>query len=163
MLSTLLVYIQDDPRKDKSTGKIDKIDVKLLTRTIQTNYLGAYSLSQKIINLQEDNEFLRIINISSGMGRLSEISEYAYAYSVSKLLLNTLTIAYSNVFSVIPKDFAIASICPGWVKTDMGTEDGMVDSKVAAEYICSIIDKKKEDINGRFLRYEEELDWQKKM
>ncbi|WP_315984458.1 SDR family NAD(P)-dependent oxidoreductase [Listeria booriae] len=153
----------DNPRKDKNLSRIDNIEVEVITKTIQTNYFGALSLTKAIINTQLNKDYLRIINISSGMGRLSEIKEYAYAYSVSKLLLNTMTIAYSNIFSEIPKDFAMVSICPGWVKTDMGTQKGLINTDTAAKYICSVIEREKADINGKFLRYGEELDWYKKV
>ena len=44
------------------------------------------------------------------------------AYRVSKLALNVLCETLSRDLADDPRDLVINACCPGWVKTDMGTE-----------------------------------------
>ncbi|RYO28231.1 hypothetical protein AA0113_g3479 [Alternaria arborescens] len=44
------------------------------------------------------------------------------AYKVSKAALNMLTVQWAE--SLEKDGFTVLAICPGWVKTDMGTEAG---------------------------------------
>jgi NAD(P)-dependent dehydrogenase (short-subunit alcohol dehydrogenase family) len=62
----------------------------------------------------------RIINISSGGGSMTDpVGGWSPVYCISKSTLNAITrhLAYSLSQSGI----SVNSLCPGWVKTDMGT------------------------------------------
>ncbi len=162
LINNAAVYL-DDPRK-QSIEHIQNIRLDTLQKTFNINYFSSLELI-KIFYEQfrkEGKKFGRIVNISSGMGRLSEINNISYAYSTSKLLLNTTTIAYSKIFSELEEDIGIASICPGWLKTDMGTENGIVTPEAAAIYIIDSLQLSKSEFNGKFLRYGETLSWSKK-
>lgn len=64
------------------------------------------------------NSEARIINISSGMGQLSEMGGLFPAYRISKTALNAVTKTLADELK--PKNISINSVCPGWVRTDMG-------------------------------------------
>ena len=60
----------------------------------------------------------RIVNVSSGMGQLSEMEGKSPAYRISKTALNALTrilAAETQGYNIL-----VNSVCPGWVRTDMG-------------------------------------------
>lgn len=159
MINNAGVYL-DDPRI--GYGDIMALEQDILEYTLKVNYLGSFALIQNIVPSMIEQGYGRVLNISSGMGRLNEFNEYSYAYRTSKLLLNTLSISYSKVFREMQKDIAIASVCPGWLKTDMGTEQGLLDPDIVAKNIVKILNKDKEEINGKFIRGEIELDWYRK-
>lgn len=156
------VYL-DDPRKDV-TKDINTIELNTILETYNVNFLSSFELVRVFYEqfLSNNRTFGRIINISSGMGRLSELNDKSFAYSSSKLLLNSVTIAYSKIFSTMCEDIGIASVCPGWVRTDMGTAQGVITPDKAADYIVSTINLSKKDFNGKFLRYGENLKWSEK-
>jgi NAD(P)-dependent dehydrogenase (short-subunit alcohol dehydrogenase family) len=58
----------------------------------------------------------RIVNVSSGAGQLEDMTGGYPAYRISKSGLNALTriLAYEESW------VSVNSICPGWVRTDMG-------------------------------------------
>lgn len=165
LINNAAVYI-DDPRKQsiKSINNIQNITLDTIQETFNVNYFSPLELIKIFYEgfQKEEKKFGRIINISSGMGRLDEINTESYAYSSSKLLLNTTTIVYSKIFSELKEDIAIASICPGWLKTDMGTKNGLINPEIAAEYILESLQLTKSEFNGKFLRYGENLDWSTK-
>lgn len=86
--------------------------------TLDTNLFGPLLLAQALVPLMKKNRYGRIVNLSSGMGQLSDMGTGSPAYRVSKTALNALT----GVLAAELKGSGILvnSMCPGWVKTDMG-------------------------------------------
>lgn len=150
------VYL-DDPRKQKFN--IQDLTYNILNKTINVNFYAAFIFIQKLLPIQINNGYGRIINISSGMGRLSEFDEHSYAYRLSKLMINSLSISYGKILNDIDVDVSIMSVCPGWIRTDMGTENAPESAEDAAEYISSLIGKNKKETNGLFLRKGKILSW----
>jgi NAD(P)-dependent dehydrogenase (short-subunit alcohol dehydrogenase family) len=74
------------------------------------------------------SEMGRIVNLSSELGSLAELSNpespYAgfisFAYPASKVSLNALTVLLAK--ELRGSGVKVNSADPGWVKTDMGTE-----------------------------------------
>ena len=159
LINNAAVYI-DDYRK--GYGNLDNLTINDLKKTLAINYFSPFVCIQATLPKMLDSGYGRIINISSGMGRLNQFDEAAYAYKISKLMINTLTISFSKLLAKKPVDVAVTSVCPGWIKTDMGTLNGIIDAEDAAIEIKKIISKKKNEINGRFYRNGEELDFLKK-
>ena len=153
------VYL-DDPRV-KDCNIMD-LNYDNLSKTINVNYYAPFIITQKIIVRQLEKGYGRIINVSSGMGRNSEFDCYSYAYRVSKLMLNSLTASYSRLLEKCDSDVAIMSVCPGWIRTDMGTESAPDTPEKSAKYIASLYKKSKCDTNGMFLRNGQVLSWMKK-
>ncbi|WP_442949606.1 SDR family NAD(P)-dependent oxidoreductase [Nostoc sp.] len=60
----------------------------------------------------------RVINVSSGYGALEGKSYDVPSYCLSKLALNGATIMLAQALQ--SKGIVVNSICPGWVRTDMG-------------------------------------------
>ena len=89
-----------------------------LRRTMETNLLGPIRLIQAAAPLMREQEYGRIVNISSRAGQLSDMGSGYPAYRMSKAALNALTrIAASELGG---GDIKVDSMCPGWVRTDMG-------------------------------------------
>lgn len=97
-----------------------------LQNTIETNAYGPLLLSQACIPLMKANGYGRIVNISSTLGALSDIAnpESPYtgvdspAYRISKTLLNAMTVLLAK--ELRGSNILVNSVCPGWVRTDMG-------------------------------------------
>jgi NAD(P)-dependent dehydrogenase (short-subunit alcohol dehydrogenase family) len=97
-----------------------------LQNTIETNAYGPLLLSKACIPLMKANGYGRIVNISSTLGALSDIAnpESPYtgvdspAYRISKTLLNAMTVLLAK--ELRGSNILVNSVCPGWVRTDMG-------------------------------------------
>jgi len=87
-------------------------------QTLDTNVFGPLLLSQALVPIMKRSRYGRIVNISSGQGQLLEMGAGTPAYRISKTALNALT----RVLAAELKGSGILvnSMCPGWVKTDMG-------------------------------------------
>jgi NAD(P)-dependent dehydrogenase (short-subunit alcohol dehydrogenase family) len=86
---------------------------------LDTNLLGAWRLASACVPLLRRSPRGRIVNVSSGMGRLSDMGGGAAAYRVSKTALNALTRVLAG--ELAGDGIKVNSACPGWVRTDMGT------------------------------------------
>ena len=85
---------------------------------LETNVLGPLALIQALLPLMQRHGYGRIVNVSSGMGQLSDMGTGSPAYRVSKTALNAVT----RIVAAETKGTGILvnSMCPGWVRTDMG-------------------------------------------
>lgn len=91
---------------------------EVLETAMQINTYGVIRMVQACLPLLEKSQDGRIINLSSGMGKLDSLTTTAPGYCLSKLALNGATILLSQ--SLEPKGIAVNAMGPGWVKTDMG-------------------------------------------
>jgi NAD(P)-dependent dehydrogenase (short-subunit alcohol dehydrogenase family) len=103
-----------------------ELSVNSLQSTLETNTLGPLLLCQASVPLMKANHYGRIVNMSSTMGSLDEITnpDLRYlqfpcpGYRLSKTLLNAITVLlarelrYSNIL--------VNSACPGLVNTEIG-------------------------------------------
>ncbi len=86
--------------------------------TLETNFYGALRMCQALVPLMQRNHYGRVVNLSSGLGQLDDMGDGTPAYRVSKTALNALT---RMVASAVEGDnILVNSMCPGWVRTDMG-------------------------------------------
>jgi len=100
-----------------------KAKIETLRETLETNVYGALRVTRALRPLlPEAGDGARVINVSSAMGQLSDMNGGYAGYRISKTALNALT----RIFADELKDTAIRvnSICPGWVRTDMGGPQG---------------------------------------
>jgi NAD(P)-dependent dehydrogenase (short-subunit alcohol dehydrogenase family) len=92
-------------------------DLALVEETLATNLFGAWALSHRSLSLLRRSGDGRIINVSSGMGQLSDMGGGSPGYRLSKAGLNALT---RMLASELAGQVSVNSVCPGWVRTDMG-------------------------------------------
>ena len=92
------------------------IDIDEVHRVLETNLFGAWRLAQAVLPLLRESDDPRIVNVSSGMGQLTDMGGGTSAYRVSKAALNALT----RILAAEEPRIRVNSICPGWVRTDMG-------------------------------------------
>ena len=83
---------------------------------LETNLFGAWRLTQAVVPLLRSSDDARIVNVSSGAGQLNDMNGGYPSYRISKSGLNALTRILANEETGIRAN----SVCPGWVRTDMG-------------------------------------------
>lgn len=94
------------------------VSKKAVQEHLDVNFIGPLLISQAFIPLLEKSKEGRIINFSSQMGRLNGMGGGSAAYRFSKTAINSLTLVMAA--DVAAKNIKVNSMCPGWVKTDMG-------------------------------------------
>lgn len=91
--------------------------VSAVAEAINNNALSAYRMIQHALPRMNSNGWGRIVNISSGMGQLTDMGGGDVGYRISKTAMNAITrVAAAEA----GPNVKVNSICPGWVRTDMG-------------------------------------------
>ena len=124
-------------------------------RTMETNLFGAWRLTQALIPLLRESPRARIVNVSSGAGQLSDMNGGYPGYRLSKAALNALTRVLSNEEPGI----LVNSMCPGWVRTDMGgagAPRSVEEGSDTAVWLATLPD---DAPTGGFFRNREPIPW----
>jgi NAD(P)-dependent dehydrogenase (short-subunit alcohol dehydrogenase family) len=133
-----------------------KISDDILRETFETNTLGSLRVTRAFLALLTNSEAPRVINVSSGGGQLTGGADgWAPAYCISKTALNGVTV---QLAAALPK-FAVNSVCPGWVRTEMGGENASRSVEEGADTIVWLASEAPQDLTGKFLRDRKEIPW----
>src|SRR5438094_5292060 len=132
------------------------ITPEIFETTMRTNTLGALLVSQALVAFLKKSDTPRIVNVSSGGGQLTDGADgWAPAYCISKTALNGVTV---QLAAALPK-FAINSVCPGWVRTDMGGQNATRSVEQGADTIVWLVADAPQKITSKFLRDRKEIPW----
>jgi NAD(P)-dependent dehydrogenase (short-subunit alcohol dehydrogenase family) len=134
-----------------------KTDAAVLEDTFRTNVVGAILASQEFLRYLKKCPDSRIINVSSGSGSLSKMAAYAPAYSISKAALNAATRQLSAALQA--DGIAVNSVCPGWVRTEMGGPGAPRSVEQGAEGIVWLAMDAPQELTGHFVRDRETIAW----
>ena len=131
-------------------------DPEIILEAFQNNTLSAYHMIRMALPLMQKEGYGRIVNVSSGMGGLTEMGGGYPAYRISKAAMNAIT---RFVSQEVGGDIKINSVCPGWVKTDMGggSASREIDEGVAGIVWAATLEN--DGPNGGFFRDGKSILW----
>jgi NAD(P)-dependent dehydrogenase (short-subunit alcohol dehydrogenase family) len=99
----------------------------------------------------------RVIDVSSGGGQLTGGADgWSPAYCISKTALNGVT---SQLAPPHCRSFAVNSVCPGWVRTDMGGQGATRSVEEGADTIVWLATDAPQELTGKFFRDRKEIPW----
>jgi NAD(P)-dependent dehydrogenase (short-subunit alcohol dehydrogenase family) len=120
--------------------------------TLAVNVLAPLRIAQAFLPHLKRGERPRLMTISSGMGSMSYASSDHLAYRASKAAVNKVTQGLATDLRRF--GIAVASIHPGWVRTDMGGRGADIEAAESAKGILDIAEKLDLAGTGKFLRYD---------
>ncbi len=158
-VETLDGLINNAAINDDRDGKsVLDTDLGRLRQTLETNTFGPLYLTQKLAPLlAKAADGGRVVNLSSGLGQLSEMEDSYPAYSISKTALNAVT---RQLASALKKQkVAVNTVCPGWVKTDMGGDAAPRTVAQGADTPVWLVTEASAELTGEFLRDRKSIPW----
>lgn len=143
------IYIQEDNHLS--------LDEDIMKKTFEINTHAPYRLMKGLLPLMFKHGYGRIVNVSSGLGSFEGCSLSCPAYCVSKVSLNMLTKLFSK--DTEGTNVKINSICPGWVRTDMGGPNAprTIEQGISGMLWAATLDEN--GPNGGFFRDAKAIDW----
>ena len=129
------------------------MDYALWQNVLDTNTFAPLKMAETFIENVATSEQKKIVNISSTVGSLTEMSVSGLAYASSKSALNRVMTIVAD--ELRERGVIVALFCPGYVKTRMdawgqaGVE--IVDSVTA---LRELIERLTLDDTGSFTRYD---------
>ena len=101
----------------------------------------------------------RLVFLSSKMGSIAEnTGGSTYVYRSSKSALNQ--VVKSLAIDLAPRGLHVAALHPGWVRTDMGGPNALIDTATSVHGLLRVIDHLDAAGSGRFYNYDgQQIPW----
>jgi len=130
-------------------------DLDEVHQTFETNLFGPWRMCQAFLPMMKEKGYGRIVNVSSGAGAFAGMGEGTPGYSASKAALNVLSVKLGKEFT--GTDILINSVCPGWVRTDMGGMNATRSPEEGADGIVWLAELPTGGPTGKFFRDRKEI------
>ncbi|WP_026123618.1 SDR family oxidoreductase [Nocardiopsis chromatogenes] len=105
-------------------------DLEVVRSVVETNVIGVIRVTNALLPLLRRSRAPRIVNISSGVGSLTnqstpgaETGPIAVAYAPSKTFLNAVTVQYAKELQ--GSGILVNACCPGFTATDLNGHRGV--------------------------------------
>jgi len=129
----------------------------LVNQTFLTNTVGPLRMIQATVPGMRERGYGRIVNLSSGAGQLAEMGGGFPAYRLSKSAVNALTRITAAELGA--HEIKINSVCPGWVRTDMGGPHATRTVEHGAETAVWLATLPEDGPTGGFFRDMKPIPW----
>lgn len=149
------IFCEPMDEHDFSRGSVFNADIDHIRASLETNTFGALRVAQALIPLMKGQG--RVVNLSSGMGQLSEMNGGWPGYRLSKTGLNAITRILADELK--NTQVKVNSVCPGWVKTDMGGAHAERSVEQGAETIVWAATLPDDGPSGGFFRDKQAIAW----
>jgi len=146
--------------KNSSAAKFPSVfhsSIDTIREAMETNVYGSLLMIQAMVPLMKKNKYGRIVNLSSGMGQLTHMNGGCPGYRISKTSINALTRIVSEELK--DTNILVNSMCPGWVKTEMGGPNATRSLAEGAETAIFLSTLPDDGPTGKFFRDKKEFDW----
>lgn len=134
-----------------------ELPVDTLRTTLETNLYGALRVTQALVPLLRASAAGRIVNLSSGLGQLCEMSAGAPAYRISKTALNVITRVLAAELADTP--IKVNAVCPGWCRTDLGGSEAPRSAEEGIDSVIWLATLPADGPSGGFFRDRAAIPW----
>ena len=128
-----------------------------LRDTFVTNVIGPVLLTQALLPLLEAGKPSRVINVSSRLGSVAEMTDGWPGYGISKAALNAAT--RKLALALEPRGISVNAASPGWVRTDMGGEGANLSVEQGGRNIVRLVTDVPHSLTNHFLQENGEIPW----
>ena len=120
---------------------------------MQVNAIAPLLLTQVLIDNFSRGGGKKLIYITSKMGSIEDNQGGgSYVYRSSKSALNA--VVKSIAVDLGREGFSAAVLHPGWVQTDMGGVNALIDTQTSVSGMLSVIDNLDANNTGSFFNYD---------
>jgi len=125
-------------------------------QVIRVNAIAPMLLTQLIIGSLRQGTDKKLVYVTSKMGSIDDNKGGgSYIYRSSKTALNSVVKSLS--VDLASEGFSVAVVHPGWVRTDMGGPNGLIDVQTSVGGMLAVIDGLSPDNAGEFFNYDGSL------
>ena len=117
------------------------------------NTIAPLLITQKILKNLRLGKDKKLVFISSKVGSIEDNTEGGmYIYRTSKTALNQVIKSLS--IDLKEENFIVVALHPGWVQTDMGGPNALIDTKTSVKGMTEAIDNLTSKNSGKFYNYD---------
>ncbi|GAA2284475.1 SDR family NAD(P)-dependent oxidoreductase [Streptomyces atrovirens] len=138
------------------TDSFFELDEATWREALDVNLTGAFHTCQVFVPAMARRGWGRVVNVSSGLGAMTDNVPSPAAYGVSKAALNALTLVVSSAAGPAVK---VNAVCPGWVRTDMGGSWAPTGVEKGADTVTWLATLPDSGPTGGFFRNRRRIPW----
>ena len=144
---------------DPSPSQLVDIDYKAWENFISVNVMSPLMVCATFSDHVAASDLKKIAIMSSKMGSIDDNnSGGSYIYRSSKAALNAVMKSLS--IDLAPRGISVAILHPGWVRTDMGGPNGLIDAPESVNGLLKVVKDLNLKNSGRFYSYDgSEIAW----
>ena len=136
--------------RDSNFGKVD---AESWLPVLRINTLAPLLLTQLIIENLRRGKAKKLLYVTSKMGSIDDNKGGgSYVYRSSKTALNSVVKSIS--VDLRSEAMAVAVLHPGWVRTDMGGPNGLIDTETSVSGMVQVIENLCLETSGAFFNYD---------
>ena len=138
---------------------LSEVDFDAFERSLAVNTLGPVRVTQALLPQLRSGKLRKIVNITTNLGSIAENTDGGfYGYRESKAALNMFT--KSLAAELGPEGFICIVLHPGWVKTDLGSQQAPLQVDESVRGMRNVIDRLSPADNGTFRTFSgEQMAW----
>jgi NAD(P)-dependent dehydrogenase (short-subunit alcohol dehydrogenase family) len=134
-------------------SSVDHVDYKSWLDAFKINTLAAFKMTKAFLPHLKKGQLKKIASLTSKMGSIDDNSGGGeYIYRSSKTALNMVMKSLS--IDLKPYDLSVITLHPGWVRTDMGGPNGLIEVDESVAGMKHQIDKLTIRTSGQFIAYD---------
>ena len=134
-------------------SSFDDINYEAWLNAFKINTLAVFKMTKAFLPHLRKGELKKIASLTSKMGSIDDNSGGGeYIYRSSKTALNMVMKSLS--IDLKPHDMSFITLHPGWVRTDMGGPNGLIDVDESVAGMKRQIDKLSIKTTGQFIAYD---------
>ncbi|WP_281630195.1 SDR family oxidoreductase [Vibrio sp. St2] len=128
-------------------------DIDEWRKVLEINTIAPLKLVEALFPNLQRGQLKKIACLSSKVGSMTEnTSGGGYIYRSSKAALNSVVKSLSNDLS--SQDFTVLALHPGWVQTEMGGPNALIDTQTSAAGLVEVIESADISRSGEFINYD---------
>ncbi|HEX4140252.1 MAG TPA: SDR family NAD(P)-dependent oxidoreductase [Candidatus Methylacidiphilales bacterium] len=128
-----------------------------LRETLNINTVGPIILTLALLPLLEAGKPARVINVSSQLGSVQNMTDGWASYGISKAALNAATRKLAQALK--GRGISVNAASPGWVRTEMGTDAAPLTVEHGAQNIIRIITDMPATLTDHYLEEHGQIPW----
>tara|TARA_B100000959_G_scaffold126616_1_gene132967 strand:+ start:7699 stop:8391 length:693 start_codon:yes stop_codon:yes gene_type:complete len=156
---TIDIFINNAGVFGPRNSVFNNVDEKTWISTLRVNTIAPLLLTQLIIENLRKSSVKKLIYITSKMSSIDDNKGGgSYVYRSSKTALNAVVKSIS--VDLADDGMLVALLHPGWVRTDMGGPNGLIDTTTSVSGMIKVIDELEQSRSGSFFNYDgTEIPW----
>lgn len=141
-----------------SGGLSDK-EVETWLNSFKVNSIAPLKVAMAFRPLIEKSQLKKLVTLSSKMGSIDDnTSGGSYMYRSTKTAINMIMKSLS--IDLAPSGISVVTLHPGWVETDMGGPNALINTETSVRGLRQVIDDLSLSNTGKFIAYDgKEIPW----
>ena len=128
------------------------MDYDIWANILKTNTMAPLKMAEALIENLLLGTQKKIVTISSVVGSITEANSGLFSYPASKAAVNMAMKTLAQ--ALLPKGVIVASLNPGWVKTEMGGTAAPIEIEDSIRSLRQLIATLTLENSGRFIDYD---------